>query len=186
MYLVDANVLIEAKNRYYAFDIAPGFWAWLDHAHARGTVFSIERVGEELRHGDDELAEWAKTHRSFFYPIDQPTTSFFTRLSAWAQSRNFTQAALDEFSADAADYLLVAFAAAHTCTVVTHETAGSGSRKRVKIPDACQALDVTWVNTFEMLRRTGVILELPGATRELEDKEQRVIQPTEGLTAHNS
>ncbi|MFC2625050.1 MAG: DUF4411 family protein [Propionibacterium acidifaciens] len=25
MFLVDANVLIEAKNRYYAFDIAPGF-----------------------------------------------------------------------------------------------------------------------------------------------------------------
>lgn len=34
MFLVDSNVLIEAKNRYYAFDIAPGFWAWLDHAHA--------------------------------------------------------------------------------------------------------------------------------------------------------
>jgi len=33
MFLVDANVLIEAKNRYYAFDIAPGFWAWLDQAH---------------------------------------------------------------------------------------------------------------------------------------------------------
>jgi hypothetical protein len=26
MYVVDANVLIEAKNRYYAFDLAPGFW----------------------------------------------------------------------------------------------------------------------------------------------------------------
>ena len=30
MFLVDSNVLIEAKNRYYAFDIAPGFWKWLD------------------------------------------------------------------------------------------------------------------------------------------------------------
>ncbi|MGO2111565.1 MAG: DUF4411 family protein [Pseudoclavibacter sp.] len=26
MYLVDASVLIEAQNRYYAFDITPGFW----------------------------------------------------------------------------------------------------------------------------------------------------------------
>ena len=73
-YLVDANVLIEAKNRYYAFDIAPGFWKWLDQAHAQGTVFS-----------------------------------------------------------------------------------------RVKIPDACQGLEVHWVNTFEMLRSTGVALDLPGA-----------------------
>ncbi|MDO4243589.1 MAG: DUF4411 family protein [Actinomyces sp.] len=45
--------------------------------------------------------------------------------------------------------------AAHSCTVVTHETAGSGSRRNVKIPDACKALGVTWVNTFEMLHRTG-------------------------------
>lgn len=42
MYLVDANVLIEAKNRYYAFDIAPGFWEWLEGAHAAGEVGSIE------------------------------------------------------------------------------------------------------------------------------------------------
>ncbi|QKD80085.1 DUF4411 family protein [Actinomyces marmotae] len=160
MYLVDANVLIEAKNRYYAFDIAPGFWAWLDHAHTQGTVFSIERVRDEVRQGDDELAEWAKTHHDFFYPIDQQTTSFFAPLSTWAQSHEFTKAALDGFSSDAADYLLVAFAAAHKCTVVTHETAGSGSRKRVKIPDACQALGVAWVSTFEMLRRTGTRLAL--------------------------
>ncbi len=162
-YLVDANVLIEAKNRYYAFDIAPGFWKWLNQAHAQGTVFSIEKVGEELGRGDDELADWAKKHRDFFCPIDQKTTSFFARLSAWAQAQGFTQAALVEFSADAADYLLVAFAATHACTVVTHETPGSGSRKRVKIPDACRAHKVHWVNTFEMLRNTGVILDLPGA-----------------------
>ncbi|WP_257494788.1 DUF4411 family protein [Actinomyces wuliandei] len=62
---------------------------------------------------------------------------------------------MDEFSTDAADFHLVAHAAAHSCTVVTHETAGSGSRKRVKTPDACRALDVNWGSTFEMLRRTG-------------------------------
>ena len=74
-YLVDANVLIEAKNRYYAFDIAPGFWKWLNQAHSQGTVFSIEKVGEELGRGNDELADWAKKHRDFFHPIDQKTTS---------------------------------------------------------------------------------------------------------------
>ncbi|MDO4888478.1 MAG: DUF4411 family protein [Actinomycetaceae bacterium] len=163
MYLVDANVLIEAKNRYYAFDIAPGFWEWLEHAYAQGAVFGIEKVGEELRRGDDELAEWAKEHREFFHPIDQQTTSFFTRLSCWAQSQNFKQSALNGFSANDADYLLVAFAAAHNCTVVTHETVGSGSRKKVKIPDACKALGVAWVNTFEMLRKTGARLDLCSA-----------------------
>lgn len=61
---------------------------------------------------------------------------------------------------DAADYLLAAHAGAHSCTLVTHEVAGSGAYRRVKIPDACQALGVKWVSTFEMLRRTGVSLGL--------------------------
>ncbi|HQE16557.1 MAG TPA: DUF4411 family protein [Mycobacterium sp.] len=69
MYLVDANVLIEAKNRYYAFDIAPGFWEWLEGAHATGEVGSIEAVRSELVGGNDELSEWAKANGSFFQPI---------------------------------------------------------------------------------------------------------------------
>lgn len=156
MYLVDSNVLIEAKNRYYAFDIAPGFWDWLNQGHDQGRVFSIDKVYDELCRGEDELSDWAKNHRGFFHSLDQRTTSFFTPLSQWAQSENFNPAALNAFTANNVDYLLVAFAAAHSCTVVTHETAGSGSRKRVKIPDACKALGVGWVNTFEMLRATGV------------------------------
>lgn len=38
MYLLDTNVLIEAKNRYYAFDLAPGFWAWIGEAHRQGVT----------------------------------------------------------------------------------------------------------------------------------------------------
>jgi len=51
MFLVDANVLIEAKNRYYGFDIAPGFWDWLDMANGRSIVCSIEPVRMELLNG---------------------------------------------------------------------------------------------------------------------------------------
>mgnify|MGYP006298525777 CR=1 FL=1 len=28
-YLLDANVFIEAKNRYYGMDFCPAFWDWL-------------------------------------------------------------------------------------------------------------------------------------------------------------
>lgn len=112
-YLVDANVLIEAKNRYYAFDIAPGFWAWLDRAHQQATACSIEAVRNELLEGDDELAEWARANTAFFRAIDQGTTEHFPALTVWAQSRNFTQAALADFTGNHADYLLVAYARQH-------------------------------------------------------------------------
>jgi Domain of unknown function (DUF4411) len=47
-YLLDTNVLIAAKNTYYGFDFCAAFWDWLDVAHQAGTVFSIERVYDEL------------------------------------------------------------------------------------------------------------------------------------------
>ncbi|GED86019.1 DUF4411 family protein [Streptomyces sp. 6-11-2] len=160
MYLVDSNVLIEAKNRYYAFDIAPGFWAWLDFAHANQIVCSIEPVKAELVEGGDELATWARGHADFFRPIDSATTAHFGRITAWAQSRGYTAAALTEFLTNTADFFLVAYAIAHGHTLVTHEQPRPESKKRVLIPDACKAMDVTYANTFMMLRSTNARLDL--------------------------
>lgn len=160
MYLLDTNVLIEAKNRYYAFDIAPGFWAWLDRAHDQGLACSIEAVRNELLAGNDELADWTRQHPDFFRPLDQATTQHFAPLTAWANSRNFTPAAIAAFTGNAADYLLVAFAREHQHTLVTHERPDPNAKARVFIPDACIALGVEYADTFKMLRATGARLDL--------------------------
>lgn len=164
MYLVDANVLIEAKNRYYAFDIAPGFWAWLDRAHEQAVACSIEAVRDELLDGNDELADWARTNAGFFRSIDQGTTQHFPALTVWANSRNFTTSAIADFTGNNADYLLVAHAREHQHVVVTHERSHPNARARVLIPDACIAMGVTTADTFQMLRQTGAQLDLRSAT----------------------
>lgn len=160
MYLVDANVLIEAKNRYYAFDIVPGFWDWLDRAHRSGLACSIEAVRTELVSGNDQLADWAKTNPAFFRPIDQATTRHFGPLTRWAHSRSYMQAALASFTGNDADYLLVAYATAHQHVVVSHERSQPMARRRVMIPDACTAMGVPSIDTFQMLRDTGAKLDL--------------------------
>ena len=164
MFLVDANVLIEAKNRYYAFDIAPGFWAWLDQACRQAVVCSLDAVQDELLQGGDELADWAEKNASFFHPLDQGSTEHFSALSAWAGSRSFTPAALSSFTGNNADYLLIAYAREHGHTVVTHERSQPNARNRVLIPDACLAMGVSSIDTFQMLRRTGAQLDLRSAT----------------------
>jgi hypothetical protein len=57
-YLLDANPFIEAKNRYYGFDICPGFWSSLVTQHAAKRIFSIDRIENELKEQDDEVKEW--------------------------------------------------------------------------------------------------------------------------------
>lgn len=66
-FVLDANVFIEAKDRYYGFDICPGFWNALIREHKSRNVCSIDRVRSELvrsrRDPDDEpdrLSDWVK------------------------------------------------------------------------------------------------------------------------------
>lgn len=129
---------------------------------------SIEPVYKELLSGNDELADWARENKEFFRPIDQDATLIFPALSMWAQSRNFTPAALAQFTGTNADYLLVAYSCAHHHIVVTHERSRPNAHARVLIPDACTAMGVTTADTFEMLRKTGARLEL-GDPRNLQE-----------------
>ena len=59
-YLVDSDVLITAKNLYYAFDICPGFWECFLHYHQQNRVFSVDRVRNELLSGlkTEDLVQW--------------------------------------------------------------------------------------------------------------------------------
>ena len=56
-YLLDANVFIAAKNLHYGFDFCPAFWDWLVTENESGRVFSVEKVGDEVRAVGDELAD---------------------------------------------------------------------------------------------------------------------------------
>jgi hypothetical protein len=149
-YLLDSNVFISAKNLYYGFDFCSAFWSWLDEGHRAARVFSIEKVRDELRGGADELTVWANDRPAMFLKPDATIVPSMQKLSEWAEGASYEPAAVNTFL-QLADYYLVAHAHAHGYTVVTHELA-DGSRKRIKIPEACIAVGVKFMNTFEMLR----------------------------------
>jgi len=50
-YLLDADVLIRAKNLHYGMDFFPGFWDWLDKANAHGSFFIFEGARFVLEEG---------------------------------------------------------------------------------------------------------------------------------------
>jgi len=56
------------------------------------------------------------------------------------------------------DYVLVAVAHADGHTVVTREQLAPDAKKRVKIPDACLAMNVTYVDPFLFYQRNGLRL----------------------------
>lgn len=151
-YLLDANIFIQAKNLHYGLDFCPAFWDWLIERNRAGVVFSIEKVEDELTGMGDQLSTWASQRgSSFFVRPDAATLPALAKVSTWATSQQYEQAAVSTFL-QVADYYLVGQGLARGDIVVSHEIASS-SRKRIKIPDACIGLGIHHMTPYEMLRR---------------------------------
>lgn len=151
-YLLDTNVFIEARNRYYAFDLCPGYWDWLDDAVDDGRIVSLANVRDELT--DPELDAWSAARDGLFRRVGASEIDGLRRVAQWANGAGYERAAVSTFL-QGADYYLVGAALANGYTMVTHEVP-SPSRKQIKIPDACVALGIEFLNTFTMLRRDRV------------------------------
>jgi len=137
VYVLDANVFIEAARRYYAFDVAPAFWNGLVHHAARGRIKSIDKIKQELERGNDELADWIKKGNitdAFDSTDQEDVIQQFSEIMEWVQSQEqFFDAAKAEF-AGGMDGWLVAYAKVNDYTVVTHEVYAPDARKKVPIP----------------------------------------------------
>lgn len=150
-YLLDANVFIEANRRHYGMDFCPAFWDWIIRQNAAGHVFSVEKVGDELIAGGDELSNWATIRGpSFFLTPDEAMFASLSAVGQWASIQNYRPAAVSAFLEDP-DYYLIAFAHAHGYIVVTHEVPSDGVRQ-VKIPNVCIGMKIKFMTPFEMLR----------------------------------
>ena len=162
MYLLDANVFIEAKNFYYRFDTFPGFWEWLDTKQSIKLIASIEPICEEILKGNDELADWIKPRKDsgWFLPVDDlETQQNLSQIAAWVMGQPFKESAKPEFLSGG-DPWLIAKAKTLGATIVTQETFDAQSRKKVKIPNVCRAFEVPYVNTFDLLRQNSAAFTL--------------------------
>ena len=160
-FVLDANAFIQAKRRFYPFEICPGYWAALKWHQQQGNLCSIDKVQLELQRGGDDLTAWVDSEfgeDSFAHTDDADVIDAYKEMLAWviAQSQ-FNDPAKARYQ-EVADGWLAAFAKAKNFTVVTLEEFDPLIRKSVPLPNVCKAFDVEWITPYEMLRRLGVKL----------------------------
>jgi len=158
IYIIDANVLMQAHRLYYAFPICPGFWDFLLQQHRTGRIISLDRVHAEIDTGD-ALHRWVRSAAPtalFASTQNAAVGRNFGALASWVQGNGqFTQAAKDEF-ARVADGWLVAYAQAHpNHVVVTMEERADGAKKKVPLPNVCLQFGVRYTDTFTMIKELG-------------------------------
>jgi len=153
-YWLDADVLIRAKNEYYAFDFAEPFWQFLEQKGAEDVVASCRAVYDELQKKEDELKAWAiRQHdNGFFWEPDEQVQATYGKIGDYVTA-NYKA----EFSAPflaGADAWVIAQASVHGGVVVTIEKPAPGSNKP-KIPDVARQFDVQTADPFAVLRTLG-------------------------------
>lgn len=158
VYLLDSNVFIEAANNYYAFDICPGFWDWLDAVCPGGDVCSIRPVHDELARGSDDLASWAKARRDdgrFLAVDDKPTQQHYAQVVQAVNRGHQGPEAKSRFLAGA-DPWLVAKALTVGATVVTHEQPlAPNATRRISLANVCKQHAISYIDSFALLRKFG-------------------------------
>ncbi|MGA2071157.1 MAG: DUF4411 family protein [Sedimentisphaerales bacterium] len=166
MYVLDANVFIEAARRYYAFDLRSRFWDILIDRADNGVIESIDLVKKELERGkgkneeQDELAKWANGDFSnaFRSTDEKSVIESYGTVVTWVQGQpQYTNAAKTEF-ANEPDGWLVAYALAKGRVIVTQEVLKPDIKIRVPIPNVCGPFNIRYIDTFAMLRELGAQL----------------------------
>ena len=164
-FVLDSDVFIAAKNAYYAFDICPGFWRGVLHAHRQGGVRSIDRIRNELLLGrkEEDLVQWITNEVpvTFFHDSNaDDVNAAFADVMLWVQRHGqYFDRAKAKFATEA-DGWLVAYAMVHRTVVVTNEQPRPDSRNRVLLPDVCVQFRVPFQDTFVMLRTLGTRFDL--------------------------
>lgn len=160
-FVLDTNILIEAKNRYYGMDLCPGFWKCLLHFHQIGRIISIDRVLKEIRANDDELTEWANEAPFTLFSTTgtQAIGNVYRELMDWVWTHEqYVMRAKADF-ARAADGWVAAYAKVEGAVVVTHEAFHADAKRRVPLPNLCARFQIDYLDTFDMLRELGVSFE---------------------------
>jgi len=154
LYLLDANVLIDANRDYYPIDRVPEFWEWLADAGENNRVKIPLEVYEEIKEGDDGLAEWIKNDQNkeallFEEDVDVRLVS---RVTDDGYANDLSD---DEVEKIGRDPFLVAYAIAdedNRCIVTTEVSKPSRERANRHLPDVCGTFDVPCANTFQFVR----------------------------------
>lgn len=163
LYLFDANILIEAHKRYYGLDFAPGFWEFIEREAKKTTLKSNDMILAELKSYGDDVSQWVDDKKDEIFDVsseEEEIQKYFSEIANHVNTHPVYSAAEKARFLSGADPWLIAACKYMDATLVTHEVLVPDNSKKVKIPNIANKFEVQTINTFDMIRSLGGILEL--------------------------
>ncbi|NLR63269.1 DUF4411 family protein [Chitinophaga varians] len=150
-YCIDANVLIQAWQKYYNPKFCPDYWNVLIELGKQGVIFIPEMVYEEIIRTEDDLSKWLKNSKIPIHKMSEPVTLCLQRIFS---NNPLHKNLVDNTKARSlADPWVIAHALNENATVVTKEEKVTALNSvKIKIPNVCENMGVRWINDFEFIQ----------------------------------
>ena len=156
LYLLDANVLIDANRDYYPLDRVPEFWDWLLQMTQLGRVKVPEEIYEEIvlpkPSRPDALADWLRDHKDDLVLNEQVRPDLLAQVIDEGYADNLTDEEIENIGRDP---FLIAYALVdplERCVVTTERSKPSRKRANKHLPDVGGGVHVDCKNTFELIQ----------------------------------
>lgn len=157
LYLLDANVLIDANRNYYSINSVPEFWGWLIFKGETGEIKLPIEIYEEIKKGNDELANWAKKEetKTALLLNEEVEILLVQNVLNEGYANDITDVDVEKLGRDP---FLIAYALKDVnrrCVVTTEVSKPRKTGANQHVPNVCDTLGVAWCHAFEFSRRLG-------------------------------
>jgi len=149
-YCLDANVLIQAWQKYYSPKLCPSYWEILDKLGKEDKIFLPQMVYNEITRTDDDLSKWLKKSNIPKRRLDARITECWKNILA---ANPLHQYLVDNTkNRSLADPWVIAHALSeNACVVTKEEKVTAPNSNKIKIPNVCENMSVRWINDFEFI-----------------------------------
>lgn len=155
VYCLDANVLIQAWQKYYSPKFCPDYWEILNELGTQGRIFIPELVYEEISRTEDDLSKWLKKSKIPVRKIDEQVTKCLQDIYS---KNSLHKNLVDNTKARSlADPWVIAHAINEKATIITKEEKVIAlNSNKIKIPNVCDNMGVRWINDFQLIEELNI------------------------------
>jgi predicted nucleic acid-binding protein len=154
-YCLDANVLIQAWQKYYNPKFCPDYWEILVELGKNGKIFIPELVYEEIVRTEDDLSKWLKGSKIPINKISEPVTICLQKI--YAADPTHKNLVDNTKARSLADPWVIAHALHEHASVVTKEEKVTAlNSNKIKIPNVCDNMGIRWINDFQFIDELGI------------------------------
>lgn len=154
-YCLDANVLIQAWQKYYSPRFCMSYWEMLNELGKLGRIFLPEEVFKEITRTEDDLSEWLTRSSISVMGIDEGVTECLRAIYGKHPSH---QMLVDNIKGRSlADPWVIAHALHQGATVVTKEERVTAlNSTKIKIPNVCDNMGVDCIDDFKFIAEVNL------------------------------